>query len=148
MFLRYFARTDESELGRAAAQYCELLVATGIPVRLVPTRVAELQLDTRGRGGGAWDRFRNLLITPMVGKYVNLVCSEPWDWDRFHTPGVRNILLFADPNLEPSVPQQVLLAAVQQFDSAFALTDQLADVVERVTGRRPQVAPAGMDWSR
>ena len=148
MFLRYFARTDDSELGRAAASYCELLVATGIPVRLVPTRVAELQLDSRGHGGGAWDRFRSLLITPMVGKYVNLVCGEPWDWGRFHTPGVRNILLFADPNLEPSVPQPVLMAAVQQFDSAFALTDQLADVVERVTGRRPHVAPAGMDWSR
>lgn len=148
MFLRYFARTDDSELGRTAAAYCDLLVKTGLPVRLVSTRVAELQVDSRGRGGGVWDRYRSLLITPMVGAYANVVCGEPWDWARFHTPGISNALLFADQNLEPAVPQTVLMAAVEQFDKTFALTDQLADVVERVTGRRPQVAPAGMDWSR
>jgi hypothetical protein len=147
VFIRYFARTDESELGRAAVSYCDHLVATGLPVRLVSTKVAELQLDSRGRGGGIWGRYRDLLITPMEGGYINAVCGEPGDWGKLHTPGAhRNVLLLADPNLMASVPQSVLMAAVDQYDAVYALTRRLADVIVRVTGKEPHVAPAGMTW--
>lgn len=147
MFVRFFARTDDSELGRAAATYCDHLVATGLPVRLVSTRVAELQLDARGRGGGIWDRFRGLLVTPMEGDYINAVCGEPTDWGKFHTPGAhRNVLLLADANLAVSVPQPVIMAAVEQYDAVFVLDEQIAEVVGRVTGIVPHIAPAGMAW--
>lgn len=152
MFIRYFACTedvDDSELSRAALKYCDHLVATGIPVRLISTRVAELQFDMRKRAGDrrGWGKHRDLLITPMEGAFINAVCGDPLDWGRFHTPSAhRNVLLLADPNLEASVPQPVIMAAVEQYDVVYTLTAELAEVVRRVTGKEPHVAPAGMTW--
>ena len=145
MFIRYFARTDETDLGRVAAAYCEALVASGIPVRLVSTRVAELQLDRRGRSSSLWDKHRDLLLTPMKGAYANVVCGEPADWTRFHTTGIRNILLLAESNLEPEVTQLALMDAVERFDLVLAPTGAIATVVERVTGLRPPVVTPGTD---
>jgi hypothetical protein len=144
VFIRYFARTDDSDLGRDAAAYCDALVATGTPVRLVPTRAAELQLDTRGRSSSIWSRHRDLLVTPMDGRYVNYVCGELADWGRFHTADVINALLIADENLEPKNSQLELIDAVAKYDVVYAPSTELADVVERVTGLRPIVVPIGM----
>jgi hypothetical protein len=143
VFIRYFARTDDSDLGRAAAAYCDALVDTGTPVRLVSTRVAELQVDRRGKSDSVWDRHRALLTTPMVGGYVNVVCGEPADWGRFHTQGVTNALLLVDQSLEPRVTQTDLISAVELFDVIYAPSSALANVVERVTGLRPIVVPLG-----
>jgi hypothetical protein len=144
VFIRYFARTDESDLGQAAAVFCDLLVATGSPVRLVSTRVAELQLDRRGRSSSVWDRHRALLTTPMDGPYCNVVCSESADWARFHTPRVTNAILFTEQNLLPEVPQPVLDEAIATYGLAYVQTSELANVVERVTGYRPIVVPPGV----
>lgn len=141
MFLRYFARTDETEVGRDAAAYCDTLVKTGIPVRLVSARVAELQVDRRGRSSSCWDKHRDLLVTPMDDAFVNVVCGMPDDWVRFHTPGARNVLLLVDANTDPAVPQTILTDAVERYDLVYVPSAELADVVERVTGKRPSVVP-------
>jgi hypothetical protein len=143
VFIRYFARTDESDLGRTAALYCDALVRSGLLVRLVSTRVAELQLDGRGRSTSLWDRHRVLLTTPMAGDYVNVVCGELADWTRFHTTGVKNVLLIAAQNLEPKNSQPELMNAIERYEAVYAPSDALADVVERVTGLRPITIPIG-----
>lgn len=143
VFLRYFARTDESDLGRAAATYCDALVDTGMPVRLVSTRAAELQLDGRGRSHSIWDRHRTLLTTPMDGAYVNIVCGELADWDRFYTIGVINALLITEQNMEPKNAQPQLIDAIGRYDLIYAPSSGLATIVERVTGLRPIVVAIG-----
>lgn len=143
MYIRYFARTDESGLGRAAAAFCDVLVATGIPVRLVSTRVAELQLDRHGNSQSVWDRHRQLLITAMEGRFVNVVCGDPNDWVKFHTPGATNVLFLTGSNLAPeSATQPELMAAVQLYAVSMVTDETIADIVERVTSYRPHVATA------
>jgi hypothetical protein len=137
VFIRYFARTDETPLGGQAAAYCDVLVATGIPVRLVSSRVAELQTDARGRSSSIWSSHRQLLITPMDGRYINAICGELADWDRFHTPGVRNVLLVAKENVRPQNSQPALMAAMEKFDEVYTASIDVSEIVERVTGRSP-----------
>jgi len=141
VYIRYFARTDDSDLGRAAAAYCDALVATGHAVRLVSTRVAELQVDRRGHSSSIWDRHRSLLITPMNGGFANVVCSEPGDWARFHTPSVINALLFTEQNL--TAPRAVIEEAVELYGLAYAPSSELAGAVEAMTAYRPIVVPLG-----
>jgi hypothetical protein len=147
VYIRYFAHTDDSDLGLVAAAYCDALVATGAPVRVVSTRVAELQFDKRGRSSSAWDRHRDLLITPMTGDYVNVVCGNPTDWARFHTRGVTNALLFASQNMDmvnDSMGVALdLTGAVALYGLAYAPSSEVAGIVERVTAYRPIVVPLG-----
>lgn len=143
MFIRYFARTDDSDLGGTAASYCDALVATGIPVRLVSTRVAELQVDYCGRSSSLWDRHRGLLVTPMDGAYTNVVCGDVSDWERFHTAGVENAILFTDKNLRHLGGEPFLEGVIALYGLAFVPSAELANVVERVTGYRPIVVPLG-----
>jgi hypothetical protein len=142
VFIRYFARTDDSDLGRAAAAYCDALVATGAPVRLVSTRLLNLQPDRAGRVS-LWDRHRSLLITPMDGDYANVVCGEPSDWPRLHTANVTNALLLTEQNLVPEVSQSTLVDAIALYGLAYVSSSELANVVERVTAYRPIVVPLG-----
>jgi len=142
VFIRYFARTDDSDLGRSAAAYCDALVATGAPVRVVSTRVAELQLDKRGRSSSVWDRHRDLLITPMDGSYANVVCGDAADWARFHTANVTNALLLTSQNAE-AASEAELVGAVALFGLAYVPSSELANAVERITAYRPIVVPLG-----
>lgn len=139
MFIRYFARTDETALGLVAAKYCDALVGTGIPVRLVSTRVAELQLDARGRYRGAWDRHRGLLVTPMDAAFVNVVCGEPGDWKRFYTAGAKNVLLLTDQNVWYGATQPELEDAVASYNHVYATSAQLATAAETISALRPIV---------
>lgn len=143
MYIRYFARADESELGRTAAAYCNVLVATGLPVRLVSTR---LDFDAKGRAssvwdetGSSWERHRELLLTPMVGFFVNVVCSDVLDWAKLWTNGCKNVLIIADANMAPSNAQADIMTGMERYDVVYTVSDELADVVERVTGNRPVV---------
>jgi hypothetical protein len=79
----------------------------------------------------------------MVGGYANFVCGTPGDWDRFHTHGVRNVLLLAPENLDPSIDQTTIMAAFRKYEAVYAPDDLTADVAERVTGSRPAV---GIKW--
>lgn len=146
MFIRYFARTDETEIGRAAVAYCKALIATGMPVRLVSAGLAEVQLDERGRSSSIWSPHRDLLTTPMDGDYVNVVCGNVADWGRFHTVGVTNALLLAYANVSAqNAPrfQMALLDAVARYDVVYAPTSDLAGIAEGATGLRPIVVPLG-----
>ncbi len=143
MFIRYFARTDETEIGRAAVAYCKALIATGMPIRLVSAGLAEVQLDERGRSSSIWSPHRDLLTTPMDGDYVNVVCGNVADWGRFHTVGVTNALLLAYANVSAKNFQISLLDAVARYDVVYAPTSDLAGIAERVTGLRPIVVPLG-----
>lgn len=71
-FIRYFAQTDDSDIGKAALEYLKSMI------RISPVRIASLS----GGLSGAWHRYQNLLLTPMSGTYVNAVCTHPdrWVW--------------------------------------------------------------------
>ena len=79
----------------------------------------------------------------MDGAFVNVVCGEPVDWDKFYTHGARNVLLLTDQNLAPEVSQPTLMDAVAKYDHVIAPSAELATVIERVTGLRPVVVPFG-----
>jgi len=148
VFIRYLARTDETSLGRAAAAYCDALVATGVPVRLVGLSLTQVQVDGRGRCASLWDRHRALLTSPMDDEYINVVCGNVEDWNRCHTTGVVNALLIADENFEfwsANNPQPALIDVVEKYDMTFATSSAMANVVERVTARRPIVVPVGTE---
>lgn len=118
MWIRYIARTDDTPLGNTAAWYCDALVMTGMPVRLVPTRVAEFQVDARGRFASTWDYHRGLLLTPMDGLFVNVVCGEVSDWARYYTDGVTNALLLSMVNcIDYTKPET---EALLKYDVVYA----------------------------
>ena len=142
MYLRYFACIDESELGRTAALYCEALVALGKPVRLLPTVVAELQVDAKGRSNSAWDRYRSLMVTPTGGVGVNVVCCAARDWMRLHTAGMKNVLLIAPANAV-ALEDVVALDAIAKYDLLFAASPVMRDLVEVTTGLRAVIVPVG-----
>lgn len=80
--IRYFAAMDDSPIGKTSLAYCEALVALGLRVRLLAAGLAEMQVDRLGGGGGPWGKFRSLTRTPIAKEYVNLVCTDPFHWDR------------------------------------------------------------------
>lgn len=69
-FIRYFADTSDTPLGKAALEYCKSLC------RIAPVRVVSLS------GGlyGPWSPYAELAWTPMEGVYVNAVCCHPSRW--------------------------------------------------------------------
>lgn len=83
--IRFFASVDDSDIGKAAFAYCESLVNLGCRIRLLAATVANLQFDDKGRSGTPWGKFRSLLMTPVNGPFVNLVCTEPEYWAKFLT---------------------------------------------------------------
>lgn len=156
MFIRYFARTDDSPIGQTAKAYCDALVGTGIPVRLVSTRIAELQTDHGGRSSSIWDEHRRLLTTSMKGAYVNVVCGDVADWPRYYTAGVTNALLIVDQNLEPSTQPTaqsstdaatyaLRVSYLGRYEVIYASTKLGAGLVERVAAITPTVVPLGTD---
>lgn len=72
MFIRYFADTSDSPLGVAALEYMRSMMRV-LPVRLV---------SVSGPLSGRWVGYTQLLITPMLGDFVNCVCCDPsrWTW--------------------------------------------------------------------
>ena len=69
-FLRFFADTSDSAIGHAAFSWCKSLC------RVAPVRVVSLS----GGFAGTWQSFQELMLTPMVGNYVNCVCAHPRHW--------------------------------------------------------------------
>lgn len=97
-FIRYFAHTDNSELGKIALEYLRSMV------RIAPVRVVSMS------GGlvGAWDRLESMLLTPMTGSYVNAVCCHPsrWIWEAV-VPMTDAAADICDPDL-PAAPHVVV----------------------------------------
>lgn len=104
-WIRYFACTDDSPLGRIALIYLKALCRIA-PVGLVPLEVPL---------GPRWEPYFAGLRAPKVGTYVNVVCAprSRWAWPQtvvvppvdgkpgethrgiieLHTVGVRNVLI-------------------------------------------------------
>lgn len=138
MFLRYFACTDESPLGYTAAKYCDALVDTGLPVRLVPTRVAELQQGPQ-ESPSLWERHRGLLVTPMDGKFINLVCAEVADWARCYTLGVTNALLLSAFNFGDSMSSELIV----KYEFVYSPSRFVCGLTDKLTGVVPIRVPIG-----
>lgn len=69
-FIRYFATTDDSVIGRVALEYCKSLL------RIAPVRV----ISKSGGLEGPWRKFEQLIMTPMAGACVSCVCTPPAQW--------------------------------------------------------------------
>jgi hypothetical protein len=122
-YIRLFAHTDETKLGILGADFCDALVSTGIAVRLVPARIAELQPDRRGNVSTIWDRHRSLLITPMKGELVNMVCGTFEEWGRFYTTGVQNYVL-VDETIH-SKTDDLTQAQIEKYASIYRKYDEI-----------------------
>lgn len=100
-FIRYFATTDGSSIGKLALELAKSMQ------KVAPVRVATMNADI------VFDAWLPFLTTPMVGSYVNVVACDPSKWvlhlniaapvrggedekiagDRsLYTAGVRNVL--------------------------------------------------------
>lgn len=104
-WIRYFACTDDSPVGRVALTYLKALCRIS-RVRLCPLEVPMSQ---------RWNAYAALALTPMNGPYVNVVCAarSQWTWTQviampktanspaataidtieLYTVGVRNVLI-------------------------------------------------------
>lgn len=113
MFIRYFASTDlheSTELGAAALAWTSFMLALDVPIRLVSARVTYVDLGTKS----SWKAHRDLLLTPMEGPFVNVVCAEPEHWGRLWTANRRNVLL---ANSWPHVVDNIILKAARCYDA-------------------------------
>jgi hypothetical protein len=72
MFIRLFADTTGSALSYYALEYMRSMMRTA-PVRLA---------SVTGVLAGRWQAYGQLLATPMLGHFVNVVCCDPsrWTW--------------------------------------------------------------------
>ena len=156
-FVRYFALTDDSPVGRVAFEYMRGLLRIG------PVRVASMGPGLSGR----WDLYAPLLLTPLPRDgYVNVVCCLPgqWSWIQrvpmpnvdttgkvtstewatnridLYTAGVRNVLLVASP--PPEVPSrlQETLTAARRYQAFVVPTFELGEQWMRLDCQ-PQLIP-------
>lgn len=72
-YIRYLAATDPSPFGLVALEYLKGLLRIG------RVRLASM---TGGLHEAPWISYAQLLVTPMEGDYVNVVCCDPsrWTW--------------------------------------------------------------------
>lgn len=104
-FIRYFADTSDTPLGRAALEYCKSLC------RIAPVRVVSLS----GGFYGPWLRYTELGFTPMDGTYVNAVCCHPSKWVMELSVPMpeQDIDLEAGPVGDPARPTEVASGSVE-----------------------------------
>lgn len=128
-YLRYFATTDDTELGRMGLEYLKSMLRVG-PVRV---------LSMSGGMFGPWAPYAQLLGTPVSYPFVNVVCAEParWTWRQvvatdkdpvdgrveLYTAGVRNVLL-AGPGDPPGV-LTAQAATAMRFEALVVPTTRL-----------------------
>jgi hypothetical protein len=72
--IRYLAATDDTPTGALALEYLKALL------RIAPVRVGSMS----GGLSGKWEVYTQLLVTPMQGDFVNVVCCDParWSWEQ------------------------------------------------------------------
>lgn len=69
-FIRFFADTSDTHLGRTALEYAKSLC------RIAPVRV----ISMTGGLAGPWLPYDELTLTPPAGAYVNCVCTQSSVW--------------------------------------------------------------------
>lgn len=124
--VRYWCSIDDTPMGARSLAYADALVAMGLTVRIIATRMGALQ--ERTKDGAPWGRHRKLFLTPMLGPYVNVVCGEPDDWKRLYTVGVKNVLIAGDPpsGTEKAKGLQINLGRPGERDVVKLGDDELA----------------------
>jgi hypothetical protein len=135
--LRYFAHTDSSPIGKVGLAYCEQLLALGHPLRLVPITFADLTQDARGDSDSVWASHRQLLVAPMPGAGVNVVCGRLDDLRRLHTVGMPNWALLTSDNLAES--RRDVAAVLDRYNDVYAVSRALAEDVARDLGLHPKL---------
>ena len=142
-FIRFFAVTDGSPLGVIAHEYLKGLI------RIAPVRVVSVS----GGLTGPWERHVSMTMTPMVGDYVNCVCTHPSSWVselsvpmpasedmhgedagkieghargavELYTQGVRNVLFAAESYLFGDVIVTLAQAATAAKYEAIVVSDE------------------------
>lgn len=142
--IRYFAVTDESEIGALAFEYLRGLL------RCAPVRVISLSMGCHGH---RWEAAESLLITPLAPVYVNVVCAQPSQWvttvrvsmpnldahgrvvstepaqrqAELYTQGVRNVLLVGTPPPAGDLLEGALATALR-YQAFVVPSRELADL--------------------
>lgn len=125
MLLRYFAQTDESEVGIFALTWAHALdqfnvgelpmrgFAVKTPLRIAATEVANIQQDRRGHNPSSWTLLQHRFATELEDDYVNILCSRANDWAKFFTARKRNVLIAAPHQvITPNMAAAALLYQV------------------------------------
>lgn len=156
-FIRYFALTDDSPVGRVSFEYMRGLL-----------RIGSVRVATMGAGlSGRWEPFARLLITPLPATgYVNVVCCLPgqWSWTQrvpmpnvdaqhqvtstdwathrveLYTAGVRNVLLVGSPPPQAPARLQETLSTALRYQAFVVPTFELGEKWMRLDCH-PQVIP-------
>jgi hypothetical protein len=148
-FLRYFALTDDSPVGRVSFEYMRGLLRIG------PVRVASMGPGLSGR----WELYAPLLLTPLpTDGYVNVVCCLPgqWSWNQrvpmpkldtqgkiistdwatsrvdLYTATVRNVLLVASPPPEAPAQLQQAQETARRYQALVVPTFELGEKWHRL----------------
>ena len=137
--LRFFAYTDDSPIGRVGLAYCEQLLTLGRPMRLVPITFVNMAQDARGNSDSVWATHRQLLVAPMPGTGVNVVCGRLDDLRRLHTVGMPNWALLTPDNL--SEDRRDVVAVLDRYNEVYAVSRELAEDVARDLGLHPRMIP-------
>jgi hypothetical protein len=141
LYVRYYAATDASAIGRAALEYLKSLL------RIAPVRVLSI---TGGAPSGPWEGFSSVLATPIGPTFVNVVCCDPsrWAWTQkveipnvqdgkvvstekaerhveLYTQGCRNVLLVAS-----SAHHADQVRAAARYEAIVASEHQIAARLE------------------
>lgn len=96
MWIRYFAATDDSDVGGTALAFLKCLC-----------RCAAVRLVSTSQGmSRAWSHFAALTMTPMHGRFVNVVCTTPdrWTWTQTIAAPTRDLSANAMCSAEQSTP--------------------------------------------
>jgi hypothetical protein len=73
VLIRYLAATDGSAISLVALEYLKAFLKLRMHVRVG---------SVTGPPQGRWEHYSQLLVTPMSGPFVNVVCCDPnrWVW--------------------------------------------------------------------
>lgn len=167
--IRFFALcSHEGEISELGIRFCDALVATGLTVRVISVEIAEIwdakseRRDRRtgkvivpARPAARWAKHRALFATPVVGDYINCVCTHGNHWSRLYTVGVRNVLITKDLPSRPGELYQQVIVPTPELALAWReripadrvtvvpidLADRIADMTLAVLGIPPLEQP-------
>lgn len=152
--LRYFAATDEiSDIGALALSYADTFAELGMRFRIIAADGGGVRLDPERLADGTlrevsrWAKHRDHFATPVIGPYVNAVCTHPKGWLYLYTVGVRNVLLLgvAPPAAAKlaSASVEKIAAIVRPYEAVIVPTPEIATAWER-HGSHPVVVPISL----
>lgn len=129
-YIRYLAATEDSTpTGKLALEYLKGLLALRVPIRLG---------SMTGGLSGQWEHYAQLLVSPMNGDLVNVVCCDhsrwTWEqrvpmpkrtpngelvlpgqiargWQELYTVGVHNVLITGEPCYDTRLTREQIVTA-------------------------------------